>query len=229
MTVAKIKDNLQQQPLPKYSKGEERFNFVSHALGIALGLVAFGAFIALAIIFHFNAWETMSLLFFSVSMILLYATSTIYHALPAKSVWKKLFRLLDHNTIYLLIAGTYAPISAFAFTGTNYGLIIMIVQLVGLNVGTIMNLRNLNGRATSIITVVLYVVMGWFIVIFYPAVKYIPPTVMILILSGGISYTLGVIFYAIGHKVKWMHGVFHLFVLIGTILQFIGIILLILR
>ena len=157
----------------------------------------------------------------------LYATSTIYHALPVKSVWKKLFRLLDHNTIYLLIAGTYAPISAFAFQGTNYGLIIMIVQLIGLITGTIMNFRNLNGKVTSIITVVLYVVMGWFIVIFYPAVQYIPLTVMLLILSGGISYTLGVIFYAIGHRVKWMHGVFHIFVLLGTILQLIGVILLI--
>jgi hemolysin III len=69
--------------------------------------------------------------------------------------------------------------------------------------------------------------MGWFIVIFYPAVQYIPLTVMLLILSGGISYTLGVIFYAIGHRVKWMHGVFHIFVLLGTILQLIGVILLI--
>ena len=227
MTVAEIKENLQQQPLPKYSKGEERFNCISHGIGIALGLVALGTFIALAIIFRFNVWETLSLIFFSLSMILLYATSTIYHALPVKSVWKKLFRLLDHNTIYLLIAGTYAPISAFAFQGTNYGLIIMIVQLIGLITGTIMNFRNLNGKVTSIITVVLYVVMGWFIVIFYPAVQYIPLIVMLLILSGGISYTLGVIFYAIGHRVKWMHGVFHIFVLLGTILQLIGVILLI--
>ena len=93
MTVAEIKENLQQQPLPKYSKGEERFNFISHGIGIALGLVALGTFIALAIIFRFNVWETLSLIFFSLSMILLYATSTIYHALPVKSVWKKLFRL----------------------------------------------------------------------------------------------------------------------------------------
>ena len=108
MTVAEIKENLQSQTLPKYSKGEECFNFITHAIGIVIGLIALGAFIALTIMFDFNIWQTMSLIFFAISMIFLYSTSTIYHALSPKSVWKKLFRLLDHNTIYLLIAGTYA-------------------------------------------------------------------------------------------------------------------------
>lgn len=227
MTVAEIKENLQSQTLPKYSKGEERFNFITHAIGIVIGLIALGAFIALTIMFDFNIWQTMSLIFFAISMIFLYSTSTIYHALSPKSVWKKLFRLLDHNTIYLLIAGTYAPICAFAFEGTNYGLIIMIVQLSGLLIGTIMNVFNLNGKITSIVTVILYVVMGWFIVIFYPALSMISLPIMLLVLFGGISYTVGVVFYAIGHKLKWMHGVFHLFVLLGTSLQLIGVFLLI--
>jgi hemolysin III len=104
----------------------------------------------------------------------------------------------------------------------------MAIQIIGLLIGTIMNFINLNGKVTQIITVALYVVMGWSIVIFFPAMKMMPLNIILFILAGGISYTLGVIFYAVGRKIKWMHSVFHLFVLIATILQLVGIILLIL-
>lgn len=228
MTVAEIKTTLEKQPMPKYSSGEETFNWISHAIGIVLGLVTLGVFITLSVLHSYSFWKISALIFFSLTIILLYSTSTIYHALPKDQIRKKLFRLLDHNTIYLLIAGTYAPICAFAFPNTNYGFIIMAIQIIGLLIGTIMNFINLNGKVTQIITVALYVVMGWSIVIFFPAMKMMPLNIILFILAGGISYTLGVIFYAVGRKIKWMHSVFHLFVLIATILQLVGIILLIL-
>ena len=227
MTVAEIKETLEKQPMPKYSSGEETFNWISHAIGIAVGLVMLGVFITLSVLRSYSFWENSALIVYSLTIIILYATSTIYHALPNNQIRKKIFRLLDHNTIYLLIAGTYAPICAFAFPGTNYGFIIMVVQIIGLLIGTIMNFINLNGKATQIITVSLYVVMGWSIVIFYPAMKMMPLNIILFILFGGISYTLGVVFYAIGRKIKWMHSIFHLFVFLGTILQLVGIVLLI--
>lgn len=227
MTVAEIKETLEKQPMPKYSSGEETFNWISHAIGIAVGLVMLGVFITLSVLRSYSFWENSALIVYSLTIIILYATSTIYHALPNNQIRKKIFRLLDHNTIYLLIAGTYAPICAFAFPGTNYGFIIMVVQIIGLLIGTIMNFINLNGKATQIITVALYVVMGWSIVIFYPAIKMMPLNIILFILFGGISYTLGVVFYAIGRKIKWMHSIFHLFVFLGTILQLVGIVLLI--
>lgn len=227
MTVAEIKETLEKQPMPKYSSGEETFNWISHAIGIAVGLVMLGVFITLSVLRSYSFWENSALIVYSLTIIILYATSTIYHALPNNQIRKKIFRLLDHNTIYLLIAGTYAPICAFAFPGTNYGFIIMVVQIIGLLIGTIMNFINLNGKATQIITVALYVVMGWSIVIFYPAMKMMPLNIILFVLFGGISYTLGVVFYAIGRKIKWMHSIFHLFVFLGTILQLVGIVLLI--
>lgn len=227
MTVAEIKETLEKQPMPKYSSGEETFNWISHAIGIAVGLVMLGVFITLSVLRSYSFWENSALIVYSLTIIILYVTSTIYHALPNNQIRKKIFRLLDHNTIYLLIAGTYAPICAFAFPGTNYGFIIMVVQIIGLLIGTIMNFINLNGKATQIITVALYVVMGWSIVIFYPAMKMMPLNIILFILFGGISYTLGVVFYAIGRKIKWMHSIFHLFVFLGTILQLVGIVLLI--
>ncbi|MDD3207616.1 MAG: hemolysin III family protein [Bacilli bacterium] len=225
--MAEIKETLEKQPMPKYSSGEETFNWISHAIGIAVGLVMLGVFITLSVLRSYSFWENSALIVYSLTIIILYATSTIYHALPNNQIRKKIFRLLDHNTIYLLIAGTYAPICAFAFPGTNYGFIIMVVQIIGLLIGTIMNFINLNGKATQIITVALYVVMGWSIVIFYPAMKMMPLNIILFILFGGISYTLGVVFYAIGRKIKWMHSIFHLFVFLGTILQLVGIVLLI--
>ncbi|MFA5422084.1 MAG: hemolysin III family protein [Bacilli bacterium] len=227
MSVTEFKTSFEKQSLPKYSDGEEVFNWVSHAVGVLIGLITLGYFIAMAVVMNFTAIQTLSLIFYSLSIVLLYATSTIYHALNKTSTWKKIFRLLDHNTIYLLIAGSYAPICAFAFGGTYYGIIIFSIQLVGLLTGTIMNFLNLNGKVTQIITVVLYVVMGWLLVIFYPAISHVPFLTTLFVLLGGVSYTSGVIFYAIGRKIKWMHSVFHLFVLIGTIVQLVGIILLI--
>ena len=228
MTVSEYKDNLKSQPMPTYSPGEELFNWISHGLGVVIGFVVLGYVIAFSILESYDPWQIVALIFYACSIIVLYATSTIYHALPKGATIKKFFRLLDHNTIYILIAGTYAPIGAFAFGGTSYGLIIMSIEILGLLVGTALNIFNLNGKVTQVITVVLYVAMGWLIVIFYPAISMMPLPSMILILLGGISYTLGVIFYAIGRKIKWMHSIFHLFVLTGTILQLIGVFLLIL-
>lgn len=160
-------------------------------------------------------------------MIFLYTNSTIYHILNKKKTLKKLFRLIDHNTIYFLIAGTYAPICAFAFKGTNIGIIIFSIEIAGLLLGTILNIFNLNGKITKIVTIILYVVMGWVIIFYYPALGMLDPRILLFVLLGGISYTLGVLFYALGKKKKWMHGVFHLFVLVGTVLQFVGVLLLI--
>lgn len=226
MIISEMKENLKRQPIPAYSRGEELLNWISHAIGIIIGLVYLGYSLASSILLQHDVWQSLALIFSAISVVFLYSVSTIYHVLPKDSTWKRLFRLLDHNTIYLLIAGTYAPICAFAFVGTPYGWIIMGVELVGLLIGTIMNMLDLNGKATQVITVVLYVVMGWLIIAFHPIMALVSFTSLMLILFGGISYTLGVIFYAIGKKVKWMHGVFHCFVLTGTILQLIAIILL---
>ncbi|MDY0177954.1 MAG: hemolysin III family protein [Bacilli bacterium] len=227
MTVDEMKEVLKSHPLPKYSKGEETFNWVSHLVGVVFGLITLGTAIGFTILNDYSWIESLSLFFYAFCMILLYLNSTIYHALPKTSTWKKLFRLIDHNTIYFLIAGTYAPICAFAFKETNIGIIIFSIEIIGLLIGTLLNLFNLNGKAIKVITVILYVVMGWAIIFYYPALRMLETTVLLLILFGGISYTLGVLFYVLGKKKKWMHSIFHLFVLIGTILQFIGVLLII--
>lgn len=100
----------------------------------------------------------------------------------------------------------------------------MSIQFVCLIIGSILNFINLNNKAIKVITVILYVIMGWLVVFCYPAITMMPFNVMMYILFGGIAYTIGVIFYAAGKKKKWMHSVFHLFVIVGSIIQLIGII-----
>lgn len=227
MVVDDIKENLKNQPLPNYSRGEETFNWVSHLVGAVFGLVTLVIAIVFTIQKSYNWVESLSLFFYAFSMIFLYASSTTYHLLNKKKTLKKLFRIIDHNTIYFLIVGTYAPICAFAFKGTNIGIIMFSIEITGLLLGTILNVFNLNGKITKVVTIILYVVMGWAIVFYYPALGMLDFNAMLFVLLGGVSYTVGVLFYAIGKKKKWMHSVFHLFVLVGTLLQFVGVLLII--
>lgn len=225
MSINELKQAMLSKPIPNYSKGEEIFNWVSHLVGVLIGLSSLIYFVSLNIINSYPPVVMVSLFIYSFSLMILYSVSTTYHLLNPKSPWKRLFRLIDHNTIYILIAGTYAPICAIVFPN-NLGIIMMLIQCVCLLIGSILNFINLNNKFIKVITVVLYVIMGWLIVFCYPAITMMPFEAMMYILFGGIAYTLGVIFYAAGKKKKWMHSVFHLFVIIGSIIQLIGVIVL---
>ena len=214
MSVNQLKAKLISQPIPNYSKGEEVFNWVSHLIGALLGFGLLIFFITLSIIFNYDPLKSASLIIYSFSIMFLYSVSMIYHAIDKNSPWKRLFRLLDHNTIYVLIAGTYAPVCALGFSSSpNIGLTMILIEVGCLLIGSILNFVNLNNKFIKVITVVLYIVMGWLVAFCYPAIT----------ILGGLSYTFGVIFYVDKKKKKWMHSVFHLFVLVGTILQLIGI------
>lgn len=224
MSFLELKQELISRPVPNYSKGEEIFNWVSHLVGIVVGFASLVLFITLGIINSYNTLTMASLIVYSFSMMFLYTCSMVYHLIPSHSAWKRIFRLIDHNTIYVLIAGTYAPICALAFPNTNLGIVMMSIEIVCLLIGSILNFVNFHGKFVKIFTVILYVVMGWLAAFAYPAIIIMPKETMIFVLSGGIAYTIGVIFYAIGKKKKWMHSVFHLFVLAGTIIQLFGVV-----
>lgn len=219
-------EKIKKYDLPTYSNKEEKFNWISHLIGLALGVV----FLVLIIFFSkdktFTFLQSASLLFYLLTLMILYFSSVIYHFTDRDSLYKKPLRLLDHSAIYFLIAGTYAPIWAFALNGSPYGIIIIIIELVGLLIGVLMNLFFFNSKARKIIEIFLYVIMGWVLILIYPAIKLLSFYVFLFVLLGGLMYTFGVLFYTIGKKRKWMHGVFHIFVLLGTIFQFIGIIFL---
>ena len=226
MSINEYKQVLLTKPVPNYSKGEEVFNWVSHLIGIVIGFVSLLIFISIGITQNLSPLVMTSLIIYSFSMMFLYAISTTYHLIDPKSHWKRIFRVIDHNTVYILIAGTYAPICAIVFPNA-LGLTMILIEAGCLIIGSVLNVININNKFIKIFTIILYVVMGWLVIFAWPAVTLMPYNSMMYILFGGIAYTLGVLFYGLGKKKKWMHSVFHLFVIIGTIIQLIGIIALI--
>lgn len=214
---------MSKKELPYYTKGEEIFNAVSHIVGGAFGIVA----LILSIIFgvkydHYNL-EMMSIIIYGLSITILYTMSSIYHFLHRNKA-KKVFRIFDHCTIYLLIAGTYSPICLIALKDSIWGTIIFFTVWFLAIIGITFNAINMYWKAVKIISMVLYVAMGWCIIIaLFPLLEIVPIASFWWLLTGGLAYTFGLIFYGLGKKIKYMHAIWHLFCLLGTIFQFVGI------
>lgn len=222
MKRTKIKDRI----LPNYTKGEEIMNMVTHIIGGVIGIVA----LILCIIFsclHKDGYALAGSIVFGISMILLYTTSSIYHGLsPKKSTAKKVFQVLDHCTIFILIAGTYTPILltgirihspalAWSLFGILWGVAIL---------GIIFN--SIDIKRYKKFSMICYLAMGWCIIITAKdIVSILGIPAVILLLAGGIAYTIGAVLYGIGSKKKYFHSVFHIFVNIGSLLHFLCILL----
>jgi len=220
MKRVKLKDRV----LPTYTKGEEIFNMTSHIVGGALGIVA----TVLCIIFstlHNNVYGIISTAIYGFSMILLYTMSSIYHGLrPNKA--KRVFQVLDHCSIFLLIAGTYTPYCLVTLRGynTNLGWTLFGVVWGMAAVGIVLN--SIDIKKYKIFSMLCYLVMGWCILVKAPLLpKLLGLPGFILLLAGGVAYTIGAIFYGFGKKKKYIHSVFHMFILLGSILQFFSILL----
>ena len=218
---------LSDRQLPDYTRGEEIFNMVSHIVGGGFGVMALLTCLAIAII-HRDAWGIVSAAIYGGAMIVLYTMSSVYHGLRPPMA-KKVMQVLDHCTIYFLIGGTYTPILlccirpthpawAWVLFGIVWGLAAMATTF------TAIDLKKY--RALSMIC---YIGMGWSIVFAADvAIKTIPTAGLWWLLAGGIAYTVGAVLYGLGKKIRYMHSIFHLFVVAGSVLQFVCIALFIL-
>ena len=207
-----------------YSLGEEIFNSVTHGVGSLFAIVAVVLLVVFSALYG-NTWSVVSSAIYGAAMIILYTMSTLYHAITNTNV-KKFFRICDHCSIFILIAGTYTPFTlvtmrsdpryttlAWAIFGIVWGAAILGIAL-----------NSISLEKFKVVSIVLYIVMGWVIIAaIRPLINTMHPTGVVLLFSGGISYTGGMIFYALGRKIKYMHSIWHLFVLGGTILHFIVI------
>ncbi|MBQ9985464.1 MAG: hemolysin III family protein [Oscillospiraceae bacterium] len=205
--------------LPQYTLGEELVNSISHGLGAVFGVVA----LVLCVVFSArqgDVWKVVSSSVYGASMIVLYSISTIYHALGINRA-KKVMRTLDHCSIYFLIAGTYTPYCLVAMR-ENTGFVIFLVVWAAAAVGITLNAINV--QKFRIVSMIIYIAMGWTIVFSgRDLIASVPESGFILLLSGGILYTVGAVLYGIGKKKKYMHSVFHFLALGGSILHFISI------
>lgn len=211
--------------LPTYTKGEEIFNMVSHIVGAAMGIVA----IVLGIIFsaiHGNGYGIASSIVYGITLIVLYTMSSIYHGLNPTKKAKKVFQVIDHCSIFLLIAGTYTPFCLCTLRAHNPATGWIVFGIVwGLAIlGIILNAIDL--KKFKIFSMICYLVMGWCII---AKINIVMETLGLigftLLLSGGIVYTIGAIFYGIGKKRKWMHSIFHLACVIGSLLQLVCVLI----
>lgn len=205
--------------IPKYSLSEELLNAISHGLGALFGIVG----TVLCIVKAANTgdpWRIVSGSIFGVTVLLLYLMSCLYHALKVNMA-KRVFRVIDHCTIFLLIAGTYTPFTLVTLRGAIGWVLFGIVWGMAV-LGITLNAVNL--KKFSKISVACYLVMGWAIIAaFQPLAEALAPQGVSLLIWGGIAYTVGAILYGIGAKVKYFHSVFHFFCLAGTVLHFFAI------
>ena len=207
--------------LPAYSLAEELISSISHGVGALLGIAALVICIVISVQ-HNDPWAIVSSCVYGATLMLLYTMSTIYHALKINKA-KRVFRVIDHCSIYLLIAGTYTPYTLVALRGA-VGWVLFGVVWAAAIAGIVVNAIDLKKyRVFSMIT---YLLMGWAIVFaFVPLQEVLPKEGLWLLFGGGIIFTIGAVFYAIGKKYKYMHSVFHFFVLAGSILHFFSIVL----
>lgn len=217
-----MRTKLVDRILPGYTRGEEVFHMASHATGCVMG-VAMLLICVIVAAYNQNVWGIVCGCIYGCSMILLFTMSSIYHGLKP-GMPKKVFQVLDHCSIFIMIAGAYTPVllgafrvmypaSAWSIFGVVWGVALLGIVLNAIDI-----------QKFSKVSVVCYLAMGWCIVsrlrLLLDAYSV---GLFIFLLGGGIVYTVGVVLYALGGKKKYMHSLFHIFINVAAVVQFIGI------
>ena len=219
---------LADRQLPNYTRGEEICNMVTHIVGGAMGIAAC-ALCPIVGALHHNAYAVVSGAIFGFTMVVLYAISSVYHGLSPRLPGKKVMQVLDHCSIFLLIAGTYTPMTLVllrahspALGWTLFGVIWALAAL-----GITFNAIDL--KKFERFSMITYLLMGWAIVSRIDLVyRLLGRAGFALLLAGGLAYTLGAVLYKLGKKKRYMHSLFHVFVVIGSLLHFLCILLFVL-
>jgi hemolysin III len=203
-----------------FTIGEEIFHSITHGIGSGLSIAGLTLLLVLAILFG-DVYQIVSFSIFGASLVLLYLSSTLYHGFQQPRV-KHIFKIFDHASIYLLIAGTYTPFLLVGLGGSTGWTMLFIVWGIAL-FGVVFKVLFI--ERFQVLSVVTYLLMGWLCVfVFREMVASIPLGAIIWLAIGGLFYTVGVIFYAL-HKIPYMHAVWHFFVLGGSICHFFAVLL----
>ncbi len=204
--------------MPTYTLGEDLANSISHGVGACLSVAALVLCVVKAA-FESTAAGVVGAAIYGVTLVILYTMSTLYHAITNKTA-RKVLRVFDHVSIYLLIAGSYTPITLVTLRGAMGWTLFGIVWGVAI-LGIVLN--SISIEKFKKFSIVSYICIGWAIVIGAKDIlRLMPKTGLLFLAVGGVLYTVGIIFYAL-KKVKYMHSVWHLFVLGGSIMQFFSI------
>lgn len=217
---------LRDRVLPNYTKGEEIFNMVSHIVGGALGVAA----LALCVVFSFikgDAYAVVSSFIYGFSIVILYTVSSIYHGItPKADIAKKVMQIIDHCVIFVLIAGTYTPIALAAMREVSPVVGWVVFGFVWGASALGITLNAIDIKRYKKFSMICYLTIGWCAIFTLPTlIEAITFTGFLFILLGGVAYSVGAVLYSVGHKkgLRYMHSIFHIFVVIGTVLQFFAV------
>lgn len=215
-----IRTKLKDRKLPDYTRGEEIFNMVSHIVGGALGVVALILCVAFAALHH-NVWGVVGSAIYGVTLILLYTMSSVYHGLSPNLMAKKVFQVIDHCSIFVLIAGTYTPIALSALRAYSPALGWTIFGVIWALAALGITLNAIDLKKYNVFSMICYLFMGW-LVLFAAKPTYLAlgPKAILFLIVGGISYTIGAIIYMLCRKKRYGHSIFHIFVVLGSLLHF---------
>lgn len=223
MTRTKLKDRI----LPPYTRGEEIMNMSTHIVGGALGVIALVLCVVKAALNH-NVYGVVGGAIFGATMIILFTMSSIYHGLKPDRMAKKVFQVIDHCAIFILISGTYTPIVLCTLReinpvlGWTYFGVVWAIAILGIALNAV------DLKKYSTFSLICYLALGWLIIFNIKTVALgIGLGGMVFLAGGGIAYTIGAVLYALGkkNKTKYIHSVFHIFVDIGSLLHFFCILL----
>ena len=213
---------LSDRKLPDYTRGEEIMNMVTHIVGGAIGIVA----LTLCVIFaalHGNVWGVVTSAIYGSTMIAMFTISSVYHGLKP-TLGKKVMQVIDHCTIYFLIAGTYTVIALSALRPHHPWLGWCLFGFEWAMVALATTLTAIDLKKYRVFSMICYIGMGWAVIPFAGQVmEAMGLWGFLLLLFGGIAYTIGSILYGLGKHKKWMHSVFHIFVDLGALLQFFAV------
>ena len=216
---------LKERALPDYTRGEEITNMVTHIVGGVLGIVA----VVLCPIMgakHHNPYAVISGAVYGFSMLALYAISSVYHGLSPRLMGKRVLQVIDHCTIYFLIAGSYMPITLCSIRPVSPGWGWTLFGVVWALAAVASTLTAIDLKKYEKFSMICYILMGWCVIVRIGLVReLLGPTGFGLLLAGGIAYTLGAVLYGLGKKKRYMHSAFHVFTVVGSLLQFLCILL----
>lgn len=205
--------------LPDYTSGEEIFNMVTHIVGGGLGV----AYLALCVIFaalHHNVWGVVSSAIYGASVISLFTMSSVYHGVKPVMA-KKVLQVLDHCTIYFMIAGTYTPIMLSLLRKTHPVTAWVVFGVVWGIAALAITLNAIDLKKYSVFSMICYIGMGWCIILtIVPVYKALTFWGFMWLLGGGILYTIGAVLFGIGAKVRYIHSIFHIFVVLASVMHF---------
>lgn len=220
--LARSPRHRQPAPQPTYTLGEEIANSVTHGIGALLSIAGLVLLIVRALSAGHGPYALVSALVFGISLILEYTMSTLYHAFPPSRV-KRVFRTFDHSCIFILIAGSYTPFLLGPLL--DYGGVWMMAFIWALAVVGILFATIMRDCRPGWLQPGLCAVMGWFVIVRLPVLlTALQPACLALLVAGGLSYTVGLVFYAL-KRIPYMHSIWHLWVMGGSITQFLAVLL----